>query len=272
MKEEYTNLTDFMENLPISPKTILVVLVVITVILAVLNLLSQNYVLSGGDNELLLKAAGKLDLDGEKNSLSLWFQSSMMLFSAFLLLVITLIRRSFEYTDYRFWGFLSLVFLYLSLDETISIHEQLTDPLRNGFDLGGIFFMSWVVPVGIAVIIFFLLSLKFLKRLPAKTRWLMITAGAIYVGGAMGMEMIDGAYYEKAIEPFGGVIDWNYVLMTTVEESLESIGLAVFVFTLMTHLSLDAMTSPATEKEQSSKNAESHIERESPQMAQISGR
>ena len=238
MKKENTDLTNFMANLPASPKTILFSLILITIVLAVLNLISQNYVLSGGNDELLLKAAGKLDLDGEKNSLSLWFQSSMMLFSAFLLLVIALIRRSFEDKDYRFWGFLSLVFFYLSLDETISIHEQLTNPLRHGFDLGGIFFMSWVVPVGIIVILFFLFMLKFLKRMPAKTRWLMITAGAIYVGGAMGMEMIDGAYYEKAIEPFGGVIDWNYVLMTTAEESLESIGLAVFVFTLLTHLGL----------------------------------
>jgi hypothetical protein len=268
MVRENTDIKEFMEKLPISPKTILIALVIITIILAVLNLISQNYVLSGGGNELLLKAAGKLDLDGEKNSLSLWFQSSLMLFSAFLLIVIGLIRREAEDKDYRFWVFLSVVFLYLSLDETISIHEQLTVPLRQGLDLSGVFFMSWVVPVGIAVVIFFLISLKFLMRLPAKTRWMMIIAGAIYVGGALVMEMIDGAYYEKAIEPFGGVADWNYVLMTTVEESLESIGLAVFVYTLLSYLGLDILQLP----DESAESVKPKVKMKKPKMAQFSSK
>lgn len=225
-----------MKNLPISPKMVLILLIAITAILAVLNLAGQFYVLDGGNSEMLLKAAGKLDLDGEKSSLPTWFQSSLMLFSAFLLLIIAAVRREAEDKNYFFWGFLSVVFIYLSLDETISIHEQLTVPLRQGLNLGGVFFMSWVVPVGIFVVIFFLLSLRFLSRLPAETRRMMILAGAIYVGGALGMEMIDGAYYEKVIEPLGGIADWNYVLMTTVEESLESLGLAVFIFTLLAYI------------------------------------
>jgi hypothetical protein len=50
------------------------------------------------------------------------------------------------------------------------------------------------------------------------------------------MKMINGAYYEKAIKPINGNLDWNYFLITTVKEYLKSIGLAVFVFTLLNYL------------------------------------
>ncbi len=92
--------------------------------------------------------------------------------------------------------FLSFTFLYLSLDELISIHEQLTMPLRAGLDLHGVFFLSWVIPAIIVVAVFTLIYIKFLWRLPVQTRWLFIVAGIIYVGGAVGIEMLDGKYLE----------------------------------------------------------------------------
>ncbi len=225
-----------MTRFPIAPKNILIGLFVIVVLLAMLSLAGQYYVLGGGENEMFLKLAGKLNVDGEKNNLPNWFQSSAMVTCALLLMIIAMVRHNLKDRDYRYWCLLSLVFIYLSLDESISIHEQATVPLRQALDLHGPFFMSWVVPMSILTALFALFMYRFLYRQPANLRKMMVFSGFVFVSGALFMEMIDGAYYEKFVEVAGGQPDWPYVAMTTVEESLESIGLSFFLYALLSHL------------------------------------
>jgi len=75
--------------------------------------------------------------------------------------------------------------------------------------------------------------LPFLAHLPTKTRWLFITAGALYAGGALGMEMVAGFYRSLYWEK-----DALYVMQTIVEEFLEMTGIVVFVYALMSYISL----------------------------------
>lgn len=240
-----------MNKLPISPKKAAIILGVITVCLAILSVAGQYYTIHGGDHPFYLKAAEKLNLDG-KHNFPTWLKSSLMLLSSFLLAIIAFARYQVQDVGYRFWKFFSFVFLYMSVDEQLCIHQQLVVPLRQTFHLHGIFFLAWVIPFGLVTCLIFAWSLKYLWSLPARARWLMIIAGCIFVGGAVGMEMIDGAYYEKHIEPFGNLVDMTYVLMTTVEESLEIIGLTVFIYTLLSYLGSEAIhAAPATVTEKS---------------------
>ena len=190
----------FMNKMLLSPKFILIVLGIIILSLAAASLTGQYYLLSGGESEFLGKVAEKFNLDGEGN-VPAWFHSSAMMVCAVLLLMIAIARNKVDTKDARYWGFIGLVFVFLSLDESVSIHEQATNPLRNAFDLHGLLFMGWVIPGLIVVAIFFLATRSFLKRQTKKTRRMLITAGGIYISGVLLMEMADAAYYERYIEP-----------------------------------------------------------------------
>jgi hypothetical protein len=84
-----------------------------------------------------------------------------------------------------------------------------------------------VVPVGNAAIPFGIGYLRFLWNQPARTRLLIAAAGAIYVGGALGGELVEGV-----LSTTRG-IDLVFAVATTVEESLEMIGVLVFIYALL---------------------------------------
>jgi hypothetical protein len=71
-----------------------------------------------------------------------------------------------------------------------------------------------------------------LLSLPGSTALLFTLAGLMYVGGAVGMEVIGGKY-----DDIYGNDDMTYQMLTIVEETLEKLGLAVFLFALLRYLS-----------------------------------
>ncbi|MCZ0904903.1 hypothetical protein ON021_33910, partial [Microcoleus sp. HI-ES] len=97
--------------------------------------------------------------------------------------------------------------------------------------LGGIFYFVWVIPGAIFVAVTALAYLKFLRHLPRKTRDFFLLAGSIYVGGALGMEMV-GGYYADAV----GQRNLIYGLMVCVEEILEMVGVIVFIYALLSYI------------------------------------
>jgi hypothetical protein len=131
---------------------------------------------------------------------------------------------------WRYWVFLGAMFLLMSYDEAAGLHEKLIEPLRDLLGAGGFFYYAWVIPGIILVAIIFAVYLPFLFHLPPLFRWLSMLSGAIYVGGAIGVEMISGNY----IEAYGR--DVTYRLITTVEESFEMLGAWLFIYSLMKYL------------------------------------
>lgn len=228
-----------MKKLSVSPRTVAIVLVTIVLSLTAAHVVGQYYKDFIGSDPFLLKIVKKLDLDGESNNLPNWYQSSSLLLSSFLLAIITLIRKADESVDVRYWGFLSLTFVYLSIDELVSIHEQATMPLRQAFDLQGALYLSWVIPAAALAAVFLSLYIKFLWRLPGHTRWLLIAAGGIYLCGALGVEMIGASFLElheaQIMDPAAtGTIVFQYSLITAAEELFEMSGIVIFIYTLLT--------------------------------------
>jgi hypothetical protein len=121
----------------------------------------------------------------------------------------------------------------MAIDEAASLHELLIEPMRGllGQQARGIFFFAWVIP-GIAVAMIFGLSyLKFLLHLPTKTRWRFVIAATLYLGGALGMELIGGRYADSH-----GMENLAYSMTATVEESLEMAGVIVFIYALLNYI------------------------------------
>lgn len=119
----------------------------------------------------------------------------------------------------RAWAGLAAIFVLLSLDEAIELHESL-----GGAELHGPLYFSWVVPGALLTGAFGLAYLRFWVRLPAATRRAFALAFAIYVGAALGMELPLGAWTERH-----GDDNFVYGLLDFVEESLELVGITYFL-------------------------------------------
>ena len=215
-------------KLCISAKRIFRVLISIVLILISLSLIGQ-FAKNVLGHERLLGFVQLTDVNGERN-IPAWFSSSLLMLSAALLAVITAVKKSSadRYTSY--WLGLSLIFLYLSMDEAISLHERTIKPLRTGLQATGFLYSTWVLLGAAFVSIFLLIYLKFIGHLPRRTRLLFVLAGVMYVGGAVGIELIHGYY----LESYGK--DMIYALIATVEELLEMVGVVVFIYALFSYL------------------------------------
>jgi hypothetical protein len=182
-----------------------------------------------------------LDINSEA-SISNWFSSSALLFCSVLLINIASFKQVTRDRYAAYWKILALVFLFMSLDEAVSLHEKAISPLQSALNVGGFFYFAWVIP-GIAfVAIFVLMYLRFFLDLPTKTKWLFAASGAIYVGGALGVELLEGLVY-----PLDGY-SIAYVAVAHIQESLEMLGIVIFVYVLMRYTASLSIATQASQR------------------------
>jgi hypothetical protein len=135
--------------------------------------------------------------------------------------------------DRLYWTSLSVLFIGTAVDEAWAIHERLTGPVGRLLDLShgnaGALYFAWVVPGAVVVLGLAFVYWRFLQRQGATGRMMMLAA-AIFVGGALGMEMVGGWYTER----YGR--DFTYYAIATVEEALEMAGMILLIRTLLKHV------------------------------------
>lgn len=175
----------------------------------------------------------KFNVDEEWNIPS-FFSVLMLLFAALLLAVVTALERKRSSAHALHWTVLTLGFLFMAADELVSLHEKLNLPMHRllAKEALGIFYFAWVIP-GIAVVVGVgLFFLRFLLQLPGRTKRSFITAGLLYIGGVICIELIAGRHAES-----NGFNNLTYSILTLVEESLEMAGVVVFIDALLLYLS-----------------------------------
>jgi hypothetical protein len=157
-----------------------------------------------------------------------WYASALLLAGAVLLaLTAAAASRRADRSARSWWG-LAVVFLGLSIDEGAGLHELLIIPLRESWHAGGALYYTWVVP-GIAVVLAVAAaSVPLLAGLPRQIRRRLVAAGCLYVGGAVGMELVSGAYASAVCKAC-----LSYALLTTLEEGLEMFGAVLLIRTLL---------------------------------------
>ena len=170
------------------------------------------------------------DLDREANFPN-WYQSTTLFCCSVFLSIIAVVTKRRRGPRLFQWGFLAFVFLMMSIDEEVSLHERLIEPLHNGLHTSGFLLYAWVIPGMIFVIGMAWAYWRFLKDLPPTTRKLFLIAGIIYVGGAVGMEMVGGEY-----RTLHGVENFHYAMLANLEEFLEMAGIIVFIYALLAYL------------------------------------
>lgn len=128
------------------------------------------------------------------------------------------------------WRLLALAFVYLALDEVVALHEEAIDPVRAALDLDGVFYYAWVVVALPLLVLLAVVLLPLLRSLPRWTLLAFLLSGAVYVGGALGMEMVGGAI---ASDGGGGSLRLHTVV--TVEELFEMVGMTLFLAAVNEH-------------------------------------
>jgi hypothetical protein len=169
-------------------------------------------------------------LDSE-GTLPAWFSSFVLLLAAGLLAAIAGLSRRENDADWRRWSLPAILFLFMSIDEASAVHEVLIKPLRSAFGLGGIFFFSWVIPALFVIAGLGLYLVPFVLRLPYRHALRFALCGAIFVGGAVGMEMVSDYYASR-----DGMEARSYIVAACAEETLEIIGATLFCAALFAYL------------------------------------
>lgn len=215
-------------TIQIDPWKVAVVFLSITVVFILANLSANLIQLSGYASELT-RYTDKLDLDGEVNLPT--FYSSFLLLASALLLGIIAWTKGRQTPHYWSWVSLSAIFVYLAVDEATKLHELLIVPLRDNLQLGGIWFYAWVIVAIPLLILLAILFLPFIIQLPRKTKVSFLLAALLYVGGALGLEMVSGAIVSQL-----GNRNIIFMVLTTIEETLEMTGVIVFIYGLLDYI------------------------------------
>jgi hypothetical protein len=162
-----------------------------------------------------------------EQNLPTWYVSCLFLLCALLLAMIAATMHKQRRPYVIHWGMLALAFLYISCDETATIHE-----LSSGwFNLHGIFYYGWVIPGSLVVAGMGLLFLTFLGHLPRRTRVRFVVAGFIYVTGALCLDMVCAYLDDRS-----GTDTILYGMFDLIEESLEILGITLFLLALLDYV------------------------------------
>lgn len=165
-------------------------------------------------------------LDNE-SSVPTWYSSVGLLLAALLLAAIFVVRF-LQGDRFRWhWGGLGVLFALLSIDEVAMFHEYPIDPLREALHADGLLYYTWVIPGAAFVGLIGLGFARFLLHLPARTRNGFLLAGVVFVGGAIGVEMLSGRQASRS-----GEENLSYALIITAEESCEMLGVVLFIHAL----------------------------------------
>ena len=216
-------------RIKVEPKQVAIAFLWVTAVLTLINsvLLFFYFYL---DDDDLFGLVDLFDLAIEGNIPTL-YSAVAMLFCSALLALIT--HTNWHKPDGKrfYWLGLTILFLFLALDEGAVIHEAVGDYFEQYLSATGFLYFMWVVPYGIATAVLGLVFLKFVWELPKNTRLRFIAAGVIFLTGVLGIEMLGAR--EAALHGTETVV---YCLLYTIEEMLEMLGIVLFIYALLSHL------------------------------------
>ena len=222
--------------LPVSvrPAKVLRILLSVVAVLLVLSLIGQfsRFVL---DHGRLFGFVEEFNVDLE-NNIPTYFSGLLLMAAALLSGLVAWTRRRLGRPFGRYWAGLAVGFAYISVDEVAELHERTISPLRAALEADGLLYYTWVVPAVGILLVLAAVYMRFFWHLPRRWKGWFAAAGATYVGGAVGVELLGGLYASQY-----DVATFAYALITTVEEGLEMIGIVLFLYAILGLLRTEGM-------------------------------
>ena len=168
---------------------------------------------------------------GKEANVPTWYSSFALLLCSALFYAIASAEKAAKTHHAFHWRALAVIFLFFSADEASSIHETIGGVFERVFHTSIFTNYGWAAPGAVLAVVVGLLFARFLIHLPAATRRLFIIAGALYMAGVSGMEVVSlrwGLAY--------GTGNVGYRLLATLEELLEMMGVVVLIYALALHI------------------------------------
>lgn len=171
------------------------------------------------------------DVNSEAN-IPTFFSVGILLTAAYLLYAVAVVSKRQSRPFVIHWYMLSALFVLLAVDEFMQLHELVSWGLARSIGIDDVRkYYVWVIPG-----ILFLLGItatfyRFLFHLPALLRRRLLLAGAIFVGGAVGLEIVAAfhAFYNE-------ISNLPHSFIFTVEELCEITGVIVMIWALLHYL------------------------------------
>lgn len=155
---------------------------------------------------------------GGELTIATWFSSALHLLNAGLLALIA--AHSVRRERLR-WAALALAVLAVSVDEVSANHEQVGYILHTTFGTGGFLTYAWIVPATALVAAVAVWCGPMVLRRPGGR--LVAVAALVFVGGAVGVEAVEGWWFDAT----GRSDDLVYLVLGGVEEAMEMLGVIV---------------------------------------------
>lgn len=174
---------------------------------------------------------------GDESSIPTLFSVVNLLIASVLSFVIYFTEKGKKNWLVIGWLVLSIVLLFLSIDEGAEIHERAGTRFLEftALDIPLINDHKWLLAGGLLTLVVAPLFIPFLLQLDGRTRLLLVLSGAIFLGGALGLEFV-GAWM---MHEHGYVkSDLVYHVRRVLEEAFEMYGIALLNCTLLGYLSL----------------------------------
>jgi len=161
------------------------------------------------------------DLDMERNIPTL-FSSAILLISAYLFYLLSVAEE--EKGNRWFWLGLSIIFIFLAVDESVKIHENIGDYTEKFVDASGFLYYPWVISYGLFVLVLGALYLRFFWKMERKIFFRFMLSAGIFLSGAIGFELLSAS--EASAHSTDTILYSTYY---TIEESLEMFGVIYLI-------------------------------------------
>lgn len=218
--------------LTIHPRKVGLFFGLIALYLALQSLVAEyliENVLDAAANESVIMVIDLFSVNAEQ-TIPTWYSVLLLFMAACVLALIAYAARATQERDTIYWAVLAAIFLYLSMDEGAVIHEIAAEWFQANLTLTGFWTFGWQIVAAPLVILFGLVYVRFLLRLPSGTRNLFIVAGVVYVGGALIVEGISANQWD-----IGDGLSFEYLAIATVEECCEMLGVVIFIYALLAY-------------------------------------
>ena len=167
---------------------------------------------------------------GSEQSIPTYISELNLLLSAVLLFLIYRYEKVHRIKNAKYWLFIAVVFLILSIDESAEIHEKFGNLneflIQQQYIPRFIDGQPWLLFGIIFVVVFVAVVAPFLWNLPSDTRFYFIVSGCVFVTGALGIEYLGSQMLESGLVESRK--DLLYLVRGIFEDGFEMYGVVIF--------------------------------------------
>jgi hypothetical protein len=183
----------------------------------------------------LVRQRFDFDRDNPTQTIPTWYSSFQFSLAGLLLLAIAFRTKELRLGSRVPWIVLGLLLFFLSIDDTVTVHELLGgegtigDQLNDALGLGFVSF-DWVVPAVLALVFLLPFFVPFGLRLPLGTLGIFALAATILMVSQVGIETYTGHWLETH-----SIDTLAYHRQSLAEDTLKLVSQTVLIFGLLAY-------------------------------------